>query len=61
MLRLAGSPFVAKVDPEDRGAWRIVHEPSGEMVGWVKGNRSDAIAKLKRTHAERTQANAVAN
>lgn len=61
MLRLKDCPFVAKVDPQDRAAWRIVYEPTGEMVGWVRGNRSDAIAKLKRTQAERNQANAVAN
>jgi hypothetical protein len=61
MLRLIGSPFVAKVDPKDRSSWRIIHEPSGEMVGWVRGSRSDAINKLKRTQAERNQVNAVAN
>jgi hypothetical protein len=61
MLRLKDSPFVAKVDPQDHAAWRIINESTGEMVGWVKGSRSDAIAKLKRTEQERNRVHAVTN
>jgi hypothetical protein len=52
VLRIAGSPFAAMPDRNEKNAWHIFLVECRRAVGWTKGDRHDARARLISTERD---------
>jgi len=52
VLRIAGSPFAAMPDPREKNAWHIFFIDGRQTVGWTRGDKPDARARLISTERD---------
>jgi hypothetical protein len=52
VLHIAGSPFAAMPDQREKNAWHIFTIENRRIVGWTKGDRHDARARLISTERD---------
>ena len=52
VLRIAGSPFAAMPDPNEKNAWHIFFIEGRRRVRWTKGDRHDARTALISTERD---------
>ena len=52
VLRIAGSPFAAMPDSKEKNTWHIFLIDGRRTVGWTKGDRHDARARLISTERD---------